>query len=158
MIIIYLMLIIPICFFLTKEIKNIITSLLIIQRNTYLLNRSNSLSNIHQEKILSLAQAYISRKQWLNCIIILEEYLNESISNIDLIEIYKCIGFCYFSKEFYPLAEDYYKKGLEKFPSNIECLQNLRHIYSKNKLNDPIKLKNADCRLNLLQTNILRSG
>lgn len=158
MITIYLILIIPICFFLTKDVKNIITFLFIIQRSTYLLSKSNSLSHIDQGKILSLAQAYINRKQWLNCIILLEEYLNKSISHTNLIEIYKCIGFCYLSKDFYQLAEDYYKRGLEKSPSNIECLQKLRNIYSKDKLNDPIKLKNIDYKINLLQANILKSG
>nr|YP_009565282.1 hypothetical protein [Gelidium sinicola]QBA96633.1 hypothetical protein [Gelidium sinicola] len=150
MIIIYLVLIVPICFFLTREIKNISIFLLIAQKKTYLLSKSTSLSNFYEEDILSLAQVYISRKQWINCIMLLERYLNESTNDINLIEIYKCIGFCYFSKSFYCLAEDYYRKGLEKSPSNIDCLQNLKRIYSKNNLNNPAKLKNINRKISLL--------
>nr|YP_009546590.1 hypothetical protein [Gelidium kathyanniae]AYO27938.1 hypothetical protein [Gelidium kathyanniae] len=150
MIIIYLILIVPICFFLTKEIKNISIFLLIAQKQTYLLSKSTSLINFYEKDILSLAQAYISRKQWINCIMLLERYLNESTDNTNLIEIYKCIGFCYFSKSFYRLAEDYYKKGLEKSPSNFDCLQNLKRIYSKNNLNNPAKLEDINRKISLL--------
>nr|YP_009244328.1 hypothetical protein Gvag_119 [Gelidium vagum]AMK96570.1 hypothetical protein Gvag_119 [Gelidium vagum] len=150
MIIIYLILILPICFFLTQEIKRISKFLLILQKDKYILSKPISLINIDQKKVLNLAQAYINRKQWLNCIILLEKYLHDSTNSIDIIEIYKCIGFCYLSKNFYYLAENYYKQGLEKCPTDSNCLQNLKNIYSKNKLNDPIKLKDINYTISLL--------
>lgn len=94
------------------------------------------INKVTEENILNLANIYILKKQWLICILMLEEYLE---NNSPTIESYNCISFCYLSTKLYNISEYYYKKALNLDPSNIICLKNLANIYSTNYMNDKIK-------------------
>ena len=125
MIFIYLALIIPICFLLTKEIYKIIVCISLIQKLTYKVE-NNSL--IKDKDIFLLAEAYINRKLWLSCILLLEKYID--LYNKNQEEFHSCIGFCYLSTGFHKISENHYEKALETNDNNINYLNQLIKIYS----------------------------
>uniref|UniRef100_A0AAU7YPK1 Ycf37 n=1 Tax=Gracilaria hainanensis TaxID=2871843 RepID=A0AAU7YPK1_9FLOR len=117
----------PICYLITHSI-------------TYMYHQLKSLKNIPEAKnlmcinntnILYLANTYINRKRWLDCITMLEFYITQIRTNeIKVIaQYYNCMGLCYQNANIYKIAQQYYLKAYDKTPLEKQILINLANIY-----------------------------
>nr|YP_010196701.1 hypothetical protein LKZ11_pgp178 [Gracilaria cliftonii]UAD84505.1 hypothetical protein [Gracilaria cliftonii] len=151
---IYLILItcflLPICYLITNNLKYIYNQIETL-KNIYNAKNEKQISN---KNILYVANTYMNRKKWLDCITMLEFYINQI--NIDEVKViakyYNHIGLCYESTYIYKIAQQYYLKAYNKSPSEKEILKNLANIYkisgntdNANKINQKlISLNNKD--------------
>nr|YP_009731998.1 hypothetical protein [Gracilaria edulis]QHS70568.1 hypothetical protein [Gracilaria edulis]UAD85524.1 hypothetical protein [Gracilaria edulis] len=125
-IIIIICFLLPICYFITNNLK-------------YIYKQANILNNIKKPKdtiyiehqnIIYIINTYIKRKKWLYCITMLEFYINQSSIDEDkiLANYYNYIGLCYQLMDIDKIAKKYYLKAYNKQPNNKEILKNLNNI------------------------------
>nr|WCH55261.1 hypothetical protein [Hypnea brasiliensis] len=88
---------------------------------------TNSTIKHNDKELLELLQAYIKEKNWLACIIKVEQKITKE-KNLAA-EYYNIIGYCYYSLKIYYLATHYYQKALEQEPNNIITLLSLGKTY-----------------------------
>nr|WCH54664.1 hypothetical protein [Hypnea edeniana] len=88
-------------------------------------------SNINHKDLFELLQVYIKQKNWLDCIIRVEQ--KTKTEQTVATEYYNIIGYCYYSLEIYYLATYYYQKALEQEPNNMITLFSLGKIYKLTK-------------------------
>nr|YP_010198716.1 hypothetical protein LK101_pgp176 [Gracilaria tikvahiae]UAD87949.1 hypothetical protein [Gracilaria tikvahiae] len=117
----------PICFLITNNLMYIyhqLKSLKHIEETTNIISMEN-------KDILYVANIYVNRKKWLDCITILEFYMKQIRINelIFLVQYYNCIGLCYQSVNIYKIAAKYYLKAYNKAPFIKQTLKNLVNVY-----------------------------
>nr|YP_010197517.1 hypothetical protein LK244_pgp176 [Gracilaria flabelliformis subsp. simplex]UAD85933.1 hypothetical protein [Gracilaria flabelliformis subsp. simplex] len=117
----------PICFLITNNLIYIYHQLKSLKQ----IEETANLMNIDNKHILYIAQIYINRKKWLDCITILEFYRKQIKINelIILVQYYNYIGLCYQSINIYKIATKYYLKAYDKAPFIKQTLKNLANIY-----------------------------
>nr|YP_009510980.1 hypothetical protein [Hydropuntia rangiferina]AXI96653.1 hypothetical protein [Hydropuntia rangiferina]UAD87336.1 hypothetical protein [Hydropuntia rangiferina] len=125
-IIILICFLLPVCYFITNNLKY-------IYKQANILNNIKKLENkiyIEYKDIIYIINTYIKRKKWLHCIAMLEFYLNQSSisENKILANYYNYIGLCYQLIDMYKIAKKYYLKAYNKQPNNKEILKNLNNI------------------------------
>ena len=152
MIFIYLTLVIPICFLLTKEIYKIINCIFLTQKFTYIVKTESS---IDDNDIFNLAEVYINRKLWLSCILLLEKYINLYSKSKE--EFYSCIGFCYLSTGFCRISEENYEQALKTNNNNISYLNQLIKIYSYNPSRNKTKLEKTYKKIQEIEKSLTNS-
>nr|YP_010196083.1 hypothetical protein LK014_pgp180 [Gracilaria caudata]UAD83480.1 hypothetical protein [Gracilaria caudata] len=137
----------PICYLITNSLKYIYNQIEILKS----IQKTKNKKNIHNKHIMSIANIYMNRKQWLDCITMLEFYINQNtIDEIAVKAQYcNCIGLCYQSAYIYKMAQKYYLKAYNKLPFKKEILKNLVNIYkisgdieSANKIDQELILLN----------------
>nr|WCH56255.1 hypothetical protein [Hypnea sp.] len=98
---------------------------------------SNNYILLYHEKtneyknILKIAQAYINKKKWVSCIVLLEQSTKKG--ETFLIDYYNALGYCYCYIKIYTLAEFYYNQTINQDAENIIALCNLGNLYISNK-------------------------
>nr|YP_010197110.1 hypothetical protein LK098_pgp176 [Crassiphycus crassissimus]UAD84914.1 hypothetical protein [Crassiphycus crassissimus]UAD85118.1 hypothetical protein [Crassiphycus crassissimus] len=128
---VYLMLItcflLPICYLITNSLKYIYNQIEILKS----IQKTKNKKNIDHKKIIYAANVYMNRKQWIDCITMLEFYINQITVNEVKIkaQYYNYIGLCYQSAYIYKIAQKYYLKAYNKLPLEKEILKNLANIY-----------------------------
>nr|YP_010903603.1 hypothetical protein REP92_pgp172 [Hypnea wynnei]WCH56455.1 hypothetical protein [Hypnea wynnei] len=105
------------CFIITNE----------IYKNFKNYKFINSKINKNHKELLEILQVHINRKNWLACIIKVEQIIKNK-ENLS-IEYYNIIGYCYYSIKIYHLANYYYQQTIQQEPNNIIALFSLGKIY-----------------------------
>nr|YP_010198334.1 hypothetical protein LK148_pgp176 [Gracilaria pachydermatica]UAD86750.1 hypothetical protein [Gracilaria pachydermatica] len=116
-----------ICFLITNNLIYIYHQLKFLKK----IEETINIMSIENQHILYIAKIYINRKQWLDCITILEFYMKQVRINelIILVQYYNYIGLCYQSVNIYTIATKYYLKAYNKAPFIKQTLKNLVNIY-----------------------------
>nr|YP_010198540.1 hypothetical protein LK037_pgp149 [Gracilaria pacifica]UAD86956.1 hypothetical protein [Gracilaria pacifica] len=115
----------PICYLITNSLISIyhqVKTLMNIKKSTIYINNKN---------VLYLAKIYIHRKQWLDCITMIEFYMTQIVINetTTIVQYYNYIALCYQSINMYTIAKKYYLKAYQQEPLNKHILKNLANIY-----------------------------
>nr|UAD87742.1 hypothetical protein [Gracilaria textorii] len=120
-------LLLPICFLITKNIIYIYYQLKSLKH----IEEITNIMSIENKHILYIANVYVNRKKWLDCITILEFYMKQIRINelIILVQCYNYMGLCYQSVNSYKIATKYYLKAYNKAPFIKQTLKNLANIY-----------------------------
>nr|YP_010902410.1 hypothetical protein REP52_pgp172 [Hypnea nidifica]WCH54265.1 hypothetical protein [Hypnea nidifica] len=117
--------------YLTSLILILFTACSITTKETYKTYQNykliHSTLNSKNKELFELLQAYIKQKNWLACIIKVEQKIQ--IEKTLETEYYNIIGYCYYSLEIYNLAIHYYTKALKQEPNNMITLLSLGKTY-----------------------------
>nr|YP_010196291.1 hypothetical protein LKZ37_pgp177 [Gracilaria cearensis]UAD83688.1 hypothetical protein [Gracilaria cearensis] len=117
----------PICCLITNNLIYIYRQLKSLKD----IEETTNIMCIDNKNILYVANIYINRKKWLDCITILEFYMQQTRINEPIIlgQYYNYIGLCYQSVNIYKIATQYYLKAYHKAPLTKQTLKNLANIY-----------------------------
>ena len=113
---------IPICVLTTTQVIHTIQDILPINNLQYKKNYTNYNHD--------LAEAYIQRKLWMQCIILLE---NEIKMNSQTSAHQNLLGLCYLKMHLYESSYYHYTQVLQKDACNLVSLLSIAQIYSMNK-------------------------
>nr|UAD84098.1 hypothetical protein [Gracilaria changii] len=137
----------PTCYLITNSLRYMYNQIETINK----IQKINHRTQLNSKKILFLTNIYINRKKWLDCITMLEFYINQIRINKVRAEYYNYIGLCYESTYMYKIAQKYYLKAYNISPLEKNILKNLANIY---KISGDIKnAKKINQRLFLLNKN-----
>lgn len=121
--------------YLTSLILILCAACSITTNEIYKIYRNYKLVNLKinnpPQSLLKLLQVYIKKKNWLSCIIKVEQKIKKEKKLAT--EYYNIIGYCYYSLEIYYIATHYYQKAIEQEPDNIITLFSLGKIYKLTK-------------------------
>lgn len=116
---------IPIFLLINSQLLRLIFSFINFKR--ILVSRKISNKDVLSiDQILTLANIYIQRKQWFECILLLESEIEHDVDNL---YYYNLTGYCYYSMNLNDLAKLYYLKALALSPSSVMILINLAKVY-----------------------------
>nr|YP_009019518.1 hypothetical protein [Gracilaria salicornia]AHH24486.1 hypothetical protein [Gracilaria salicornia]UAD87538.1 hypothetical protein [Gracilaria salicornia] len=120
-------LLLPICYLITNSITYIYYQLKCLKD----IQETKNIMCIDNTYILYIANIYIKRKKWLDCIAMLEFYMTKVRVNEAkmLAQYYNYIGLCYQNTNIYKIAQKYYLKAYNKAPLTKQILKNLASIY-----------------------------
>nr|UAD87131.1 hypothetical protein [Gracilaria pacifica] len=116
----------PICYLITNSLISIYDEV-----KTLMNIRKKSTMYINNKNVLYIAKIYIHRKQWLDCITMIEFYMIQIVINetTTIVQYYNYIALCYQSIKIYTIAKKYYLKAYQQEPLNKDILKNLANIY-----------------------------
>ena len=112
-----------ICILITSDLLKIIWKYILLIRSSTLLEMSSS-------QIVLLSKIYISSKQWLLSLAILESGACNEVLQLD--DIYNNLGYCYRQIEI-DVAIYYYKRALFMNPNQISTQEALNELYNMKK-------------------------
>jgi len=142
-IIVTLLFLLPLFYFITNELLQMITSL-------YFYKTKQNLFQIGTKEFIYIFNLYMKRNEWFICISMLENlYKNQKLIHLRIILIY--LAFCYEKLSYLNIAKYYYLQVLLYEPSNIYVLNKLAYIYKLS--NESEKLNDIYQRINLIKNN-----